>query len=39
MFGEQGISYGMGLSFMISSVFAFLYYRYGKWDKKAMIQN
>jgi putative MATE family efflux protein len=39
MFGEQGISYGMGLSFMISSVFAFLYYRYGKWDKKAMMQS
>ncbi|RNF41293.1 MATE family efflux transporter [Planococcus salinus] len=31
MFGEEGIAYGIGTSFVISSLFAFLYYRYGKW--------
>ena len=29
--GRDGIALGMGTSFIISSVFAFLYYRYGKW--------
>lgn len=33
LFGEQGIAIGMGVSFVISSMFAFLYYRYGKWNK------
>ncbi|UOQ50001.1 MATE family efflux transporter [Gracilibacillus caseinilyticus] len=32
--GEDGIGYGIGISFMISSIFAFLYYRYGKWRQK-----
>ncbi|HZH61953.1 MAG TPA: MATE family efflux transporter, partial [Metabacillus sp.] len=31
--GEQGIAVGMGLSFVISSVIAFAYYKVGKWDK------
>lgn len=31
IFGEQGIALGIGVSFVISSVIAFLYYRYGKW--------
>ncbi|MDE3839116.1 MATE family efflux transporter [Bacillus methanolicus] len=39
MFGEQGISYGMGTSFIISSIFAFLYYMYGKWNKKAIFAD
>ena len=30
-YGEDGIALGIGVSFVISSVFAFLYYRYGKW--------
>ncbi|KKI89347.1 multidrug transporter [Bacillus sp. SA1-12] len=31
--GENGIAVGMGLSFVISSVIAFGYYKLGKWDK------
>lgn len=31
--GEKGIALGMGVSFVISSIAAFLYYRYGKWQK------
>lgn len=31
--GEQGIAVGMGLSFVISSVIAFTYYKVGKWNK------
>lgn len=33
LMGEEGIAFGMGISFVISSIFAFLYYRYGKWSK------
>ncbi|MGR3207015.1 MATE family efflux transporter [Bacillus glycinifermentans] len=29
--GENGIALGIGTSFMLSSLTAFLYYRYGKW--------
>lgn len=29
--GEKGIALGMGVSFVISSIAAFMYYRYGKW--------
>ncbi|OMP67199.1 MATE family efflux transporter [Domibacillus epiphyticus] len=29
--GEKGIAYGMGVSFMISSIFAISYYRFGNW--------
>ena len=31
VYGKEGIAYGIGTSFVISSLFAFLYYRYGKW--------
>ncbi|WP_138419048.1 MATE family efflux transporter [Aquibacillus sediminis] len=34
LLGEKGIGYGMGISFVISSMFAFLYFRYGNWRKK-----
>ncbi|SDK20168.1 MATE family efflux transporter [Sediminibacillus albus] len=37
--GEEGIAIGMGISFVISSVFAFLYYRYGKWREKKLFQK
>lgn len=30
-YGEKGIALGIGLSFVISSLLAFLYYRFGKW--------
>ena len=31
--GEKGIAIGIGVSFVISSIVAFLYYRYGKWNR------
>ncbi|MCM3408497.1 MATE family efflux transporter [Metabacillus litoralis] len=31
--GDKGIAVGMGLSFVISSVIAFGYYKFGKWNK------
>ncbi len=36
MFGEKGIAYGIGASFVMSSVLAFLYYKYGKWQRTEM---
>ncbi|NEU32211.1 MATE family efflux transporter [bacterium LRH843] len=33
-FGEIGIAMGLGTSFLISSIVAFLYYRFGKWREK-----
>lgn len=33
-YGEAGIGYGIGLSFVISSLFAYLYYQFGGWRKK-----
>lgn len=38
-FGEIGIAIGMGLSFMISSLFAILYYRFGKWREKELFRR
>lgn len=35
-FGEIGIAYGIGLSFVISSGFAFGYYRFGKWKEREL---
>lgn len=37
--GEDGIAYGMGVSFVISSLFAFLYYRFGKWKNKQIFSE
>ena len=34
--GDKGIAIGMGLSFLISSFVAFLYFRYGKWREKEL---
>lgn len=34
--GDKGIAAGMGISFAISSVIAFMYYRIGKWDKQVL---
>lgn len=33
MFGEKGIAFGIGTSFVVSSVLAFLYYKFGKWRR------
>lgn len=32
--GERGIAYGIGVSFVISSLVAFGYYRFGKWKER-----
>ncbi len=39
LMGEDGIAYGIGVSFMLSSVIAFLYYRYGKWREKKIFSD
>ncbi|HAM80814.1 MATE family efflux transporter [Ornithinibacillus bavariensis] len=39
LYGDTGIAIGMGLSFIISSVFAFLYFRYGKWRDKVLFKK
>lgn len=36
IFGDIGIALGMGGSFLVSSLFAYLYYRFGKWRKKEL---
>ncbi|HEY4553821.1 MAG TPA: MATE family efflux transporter, partial [Bacillaceae bacterium] len=38
-FGDEGIAYGMGTSFVISSVFAILYYRFGGWRKQKVFKE
>ncbi|MBU5466034.1 MATE family efflux transporter [Virgibacillus sp. MSJ-26] len=37
--GEIGIAIGMGSSFIISSLVAFLYFRYGKWREKELFKK
>lgn len=37
--GETGIGLGMGTSFVISSIIAFVYYKYGKWDQKQIFAS
>ncbi|MFC3883563.1 MATE family efflux transporter [Bacillus songklensis] len=39
LIGEKGIGFGMGTSFVIGSLIAFLYYRYGKWSKKQLFKE
>ena len=38
MFGQTGIGMGMGIGFIISSLFAFAYYQFGKWDQKLYLK-
>lgn len=38
-FGEIGIAIGMGASFLVSSIIAFLYYRYGKFREKDLFKE
>jgi len=33
---EQGIALGIGISFLISSLFSFAYYRWGRWREKQL---
>lgn len=39
LLGDTGIAVGMGASFMISSIIAFLYYYVGKWREKELFNN
>lgn len=39
LFGEIGIAIGMGVSFIVSSGIAALYYRYGKWREKKLFSE
>ncbi|WP_226037262.1 MATE family efflux transporter [Aquibacillus saliphilus] len=39
LFGSDGIAYGMGLSFVISSILAYLYYKYGKWQDRELFKQ
>lgn len=38
IYDEIGIAIGMGTSFVISSILASLYYRYGKWREKELFE-
>jgi len=38
-FGQTGIAMGMGASFIFSSLFAFLYFRFGKWKNKKLFKE
>lgn len=37
--GENGIAYGIGVSFIVSSIIAYLYYRFGKWRSKQIFRE
>lgn len=37
VYGETGIAIGMGISFVISSIIASLYYLYGNWQKYKLV--
>ncbi|HLS24515.1 MAG TPA: MATE family efflux transporter, partial [Beutenbergiaceae bacterium] len=37
--GERGIAVGIGTSFVISSLFAVLYFRFGKWREKELFEE
>ncbi|GAB3792779.1 MATE family efflux transporter [Virgibacillus kimchii] len=39
LYGDIGIAIGMGASFIISSVFAYGYYRFGKWREKELFHR
>jgi len=39
MHGESGIALGIGISFLLSSLFSFGYYRWGGWRKKRLFRE
>lgn len=39
LFGEMGIAYGIGVSFVISSMFSIGYYRFGKWKERDLFAD
>ncbi len=38
LFGQNGIAYGMGISFVLSSLFAFGYFKWGKWRERKLFK-
>ncbi|MGM0901107.1 MAG: MATE family efflux transporter [Bacillota bacterium] len=39
MIGSDGIAYGMGISFVISSLFSLGYFKYGKWKERKLFSK
>lgn len=39
IYDEKGIAFGLGISFIVSSLLASLYYRYGKWKEKVLFKQ
>ncbi|GGP09769.1 MATE family efflux transporter [Oceanobacillus neutriphilus] len=39
LFGEIGIAFGVGASFILSSIAAIMYYRFGKWKEKKLFAD
>ncbi|RFB18559.1 MATE family efflux transporter [Bacillus sp. HNG] len=39
LIGQNGIALGIGISFIISSIFAFSYYKWGGWQKKDLFRS
>ncbi|MBY0096153.1 MATE family efflux transporter [Mesobacillus maritimus] len=39
MIGPDGIAYGMGISFVISSLFSFGYFKFGKWKERKLFAS
>jgi putative MATE family efflux protein len=39
LIGQNGIALGMGISFILSSIFSFSYYKWGKWNKKQLFSE
>lgn len=39
LFGEIGIAFGVGASFILSSIAAIMYYRFGKWREKKLFAD
>ncbi|MGJ9459917.1 MATE family efflux transporter [Oceanobacillus sp. CF4.6] len=39
LIGQSGVALGMGVSFVISSIFSFAYYRWGNWRKNQLFED
>ncbi|SEM15996.1 putative efflux protein, MATE family [Mesobacillus persicus] len=39
LFGPNGIAFGMGISFVLSSIFSFGYFKFGKWKKQDLFSK
>ncbi|WP_142255313.1 MATE family efflux transporter [Bacillus sinesaloumensis] len=39
LIGQNGIALGIGISFVISSIFSFSYYKWGGWKKKELFRS